>query len=252
MNIIDLVIIIFLLYSIFMGYTRGVIQEAFKLVGNFLVIIFSFFFTKSLSDILCNSLPLYNFEFFDIHLSCFWIFIYHIIAFVMIALALKMLVNFILMFTGIVDTVVDLIPIFNRLSRILGMVLGFFGGLIVSFIVLLVISVPLASSTLLHESKYANYILDNTFIVSGMAKNIRGATNDVYNLSMEIKKDEERLDNTDGYNAEMLNIMLKYDLVSLDTIDKLVEQEKIDNTKAIERTIKRYKDKKEKEENKGE
>ena len=250
MNIIDLIIIIFLLYSVFMGYTRGVIQEAFKLVGNFLVIIFSFLFTRSLSDILCNSLPLYNFEFFDIHLSFFWIFIYHIIAFVMIALALKMLVNFILMFTGIIDMVVDMIPIFNKLSRILGMVVGFFSGLVISFIVLLVISVPLASNSLLHESKYANYILDNTFIVSGMAENIRNATNDVYNLSVEIKNDEERFENTDSYNTQILDIMLKYNIVSLDTVDKMVVQEKIENTKSVERIVKRYREKEEK--NKGE
>lgn len=244
MNIIDLVIIIFLLYSIFMGYTRGVIQETFKLVGNFLVIIFAFLFTRSLSDILCNSLPLYSFEIFDVHLTFFWIFIYHIIAFVMIAIALKMLVNFILMFTGIVDTVVDLIPIFNKLSRILGMIVGFFGGLVLSFVVLLVISVPFSSNTLLHDSKYANYILDNTFIVSGMAKNIRNATDDIYNLSITIKNDEERLEYTDDYNSEVLDIMLKYDIVSLDTIDKLVIQEKVDNTKQVERVLKKYKKKK--------
>ena len=61
MNIVDILIIIFILFGALLGFKRGFTRELLSLVGIFLILILSFILKNPISVFLYNNLPFFNF-----------------------------------------------------------------------------------------------------------------------------------------------------------------------------------------------
>lgn len=240
MNIIDVIVILFILLCIVSGLKRGVIKEAVYVVGNIFILILSFSLMGSFAKILYSIMPFFNFGFLEIGLSALNILVYQIIAFVIIYLILSSIFRLVLGVTKVIDKLINSLLLFRGLSSILGGIVGFIGGVLVAFVILIIISVPLADNVYFHESKSVDLVLNHTPILTGLTKDLNGATNDIYILTRRISKDNNKIANSNAYNLETLDIMLKYNLVSVDTIDKLVEQNKLSDIKNINSILNKY------------
>ena len=108
-------------------------------------------------------------------------------------------------------------------SKILGIVVGAIEAYFYLFIILYVLNLPVVKFDMLDDSKYANFILNNTPILSGYADKTLQIYHDVYDL----------IDNRNGksnavINREALELMLENDAISVDSVNKLLEKNKID------------------------
>ena len=240
MNIIDVIVILFILLCIVSGLKRGVIKEAVYVLGNILILILSFSLMGVFAKILYGFMPFFNFGLLGISLSALNILVYQIISFVILYLIFSSIFRLVLSVTKVIDKLINSLLIFHGLSSILGGIVGFIGGLLVSFVLLIIISVPLADNVYFHESKVADLVLNHTPILTGLTRNMNSATNDIYILTRKISKDSNKIANSNTYNLEILDIMLKYNLVSVDTIDQLVEQNKLSDLKNINSILNKY------------
>lgn len=240
MNIVNIMIILFILMCIITGFKRGIIRESINVVGNFLIIIISFMLMGNVGNFLCQHLPFLTTGLLGISLSSLNILLYQIIAFALIFFILSFVFKLILTLTKIVDKLINSLLIFHTTSSILGGIVGFFGGYITVFVILLVVSVPLANNSTLHNSIGNTIILKKTPILTGLTAPISNATNDIYNVTVKIAQDPNKLQNSNQYNLEILDIMLKYNVVSIDEIDTLISQNKLNDIKNVNNILQKY------------
>ena len=121
-------------------------------------------------------------------------------------------------------------------SKILGGIVSAIKTWSIIFVILLVISVPLSSIEIFHDSIMVKTILNKTPILNIIAGPFTNATEDIYELSKEIKNK----DNPDKINKEAIDIMLKYNIVDKRTIMMLIVKNKIENVNNLDEVLNKY------------
>lgn len=226
-NVIDAVIILFLLAGAVLGFKKGAIQTLATLIGTILIIILAYYLKNPLSVFLYTYLPFFKLGGIFSGITVVNILIYEAIAFLIVLGILSVLLSIVLKITGILSKIVDHSIILTLPSKLIGILVGFLEAYVFLFILLFIFSQFSFSNTVLKDSKYTNIILSKTPFTTGF-KNSYNAFNEIRDLNDNKNKD-----------YEALNILLKYDIVTTDNAYKLVENGKL-NIKGANKLIERY------------
>lgn len=228
-NVIDVIIILFLLAGAVLGFKRGAIQTLATLIGTILIIIIAYYLKNPLSVFLYTYLPFFKLGGIFNGITVINILIYEAIAFLIVLGVLSVLLSVILKITGILSKIVDHSIILTLPSKLIGIAVGFLETYVFLFVLLFIFSQFSFSSTVLKDSKYTNIILSKTPFTTGF-KNSYNAFNEIRNLGDN---------NSSNKDYEALNTLLKYDIITTDNAHKLVDNGKI-NIKGSNKLIERY------------
>ena len=165
------------------------------------------------------------------------ILLYEAISYILVFVVLSSALSILLKISGIIEMLLKATIILGIPSKIIGAVLGFLEAVVFSFIVLFVLLQFNLTSTLVSESSLANSILDKTPIIGSMVNDTYQAINDINGLKDKYKDNT----NKDAYNAEILDIMLKYEVVTPEVTEKLIKNKKLD-FKGADNVLKKYKE----------
>ena len=194
-----------------------------------------------LGNLLLNYLPFFSIKLLDVSVPSLTILIYQVIAFIIIALILYSILKIILNVTGLFAKIISLNGVLAFPTKILGGVLGLVTGYIFLFFVLLVLSFPLSNNFKAYrESKVKDYIIDNKIFMTSSVKKVSKSVDEVYELTSKIDRDDNKKKNSDKYNADIMNIMLKNKIVSIDTVDELIKKDKIKNNEQLKIVLAKY------------
>lgn len=210
--VVDIVIILFLLFGALIGFKRGFTKSLVSMLGSLVVIVIAFIFKEPLGNFLASVMPFFNFN----GLTALNVILYQMIAFIILVIVLSIIVKILLYATTIFEKILNATIVLGIASKFLGALVGLIRNYIIVFIVLYVLSFPFLNFSFLNDSKVTPFVLDHTVILSKAAETTTNITNDL----KEVASDE----NT---NKKVIEIMLKYDLVNEDNINKLVEKGKI-------------------------
>ena len=228
-NVIDVIIILFLLAGAVLGFKRGAIQTLATLIGTILIIIIAYYLKNPLSVFLYTYLPFFKLGGIFNGITVINILIYEAIAFLIVLGVLSVLLSVILKITGILSKIVDHSIILTLPSKLIGIAVGFLEAYVFLFVLLFIFSQFSFSSTVLKDSKYTNIILSKTPFTTRF-KNSYNAFNEIRNLGDN---------NSSNKDYEALNTLLKYDIITTDNAHKLVDNGKI-NIKGSNKLIERY------------
>lgn len=231
LNVIDVIVILFLLAGCVIGFKKGAIQSFAYLIGTILVIWLSWILKDYLASFMYNHLPFFKLGGIFKGIQAVNILIYKGIAFFIILTILSSILGIVLKITGVISKIVDYSIILTLPSKIIGIVIGFVEAYISIFIILFVFSQFSFSHEYLKDSKYATFIIENTPKASGF-NNSYVAFDKISDIS---KKDNSI--NEKNYNA--FDILLKYHIISSKDLNKLIYCGKID-IEGIEKLIERY------------
>lgn len=241
MNYFDIIFILILLACGYEGFRRGLLKEAVSVVGSIVVLYLSFILMNPLGNLFLKWFPIFSIKVIDVKLESLSILLYQIIAFVIISVTLYGILKIILNVTGIFAKIISLNGVLAFPTKILGGLLGLVTGYIALFIILLVFSFPLSSKfDSYRESKVKDFIIDNKIFMTSSVKKVSKSVDEVYSLTSKIDQDEKREKNADKYNADVMNIMLKNKIISIDTVDELVKNNKITTNKELNKVLKMY------------
>lgn len=223
MNIIDVGILLIILMGAVVGFKKGVFVKLTSFVGLILITCASFILKNTLSVIFYENLPFFDFKGVFKGLQILNVIFYEIFAFIVVFAVLYLALNVILKISGILEKILKLTIFLAIPSKILGIVVGAIEAYFYLFIILYVLNLPVVKFDMLDDSKYANFILNNTPVLTGFADKTLQIYHDVYNL----------IDNRNGksnavINREALELMLDNDAISVDSVNKLLERNKID------------------------
>ena len=214
--LIDILIILFILVGGFIGAKRGFTKEIVTVVGLVLVFILSFIFKDMLANIMLKYLPFFKFN----GLTTLNILLYESLSLVILIAIFTSILNIIINLTSVFEKLLDITIILGFASKVAGFVLGCLEYIAISFIILTFASVKVN----VKDSNVSNYILNHTPLLSNVCSNTIDTVNDINEL-------REKYKDQDGKNAELnleiMNLMIKNNLVSEEKVAELINDNKL-------------------------
>lgn len=235
MNIIDVCIILLLGLGAVIGFKRGLTKQIAKGIGFIAIIILAFILKNPLSQLMYENLPFFDFGGFLKGVTAVNILLYEVLAFLIILAILGVLLKVVIFATSIFEKILTMTIILGIPSKLLGMIAGILEYYVITFGILFVISLPTFNYDFIRESKIKDKILNNTPILTDISKD----TIKVYNEFAELKDKYEDSTSSKEFNKEAVDIFLKYNVISVDSVEKLVEKDKL-KIEDIENILNKY------------
>ena len=191
MNILDALIIIFLILGIMAGLRRGFIKQIVLLVGLIAILVISFYLKNPVATFLYKHLPFFKFSGIFKGVSILNILIYEVIAFLLVFSVLYLVLRIILKITGLIESLLKATIILGFVSKILGGIVGLIEAYIFIFILLFITTQPFVNLSGVEDSVVASKILEYTPIMSSATRNTRKVIKEISDLSDTYKKDSK-------------------------------------------------------------
>ena len=231
-NIFSIVIVLLILLCGVLGSKRGILKELVIIVGTIVVFALSFFLKDFIAEIFCTYLPFFNFKIPLGNLISLNIIFYQLIAFLILVILFRLILQILIDVTGIFSKIINATIILALPNKLLGFVVGLLEGYILMFIILNVIAIPLSGSELFMESKVRHFIVNDTPVLKDSLGGLNYAIEDVLNLSSN--------DDRNTNDLKVIDIMLKYKVVSTDFMNKVKETGKLDEISGLDNIINQY------------
>jgi uncharacterized membrane protein required for colicin V production len=221
----------------FVGFKRGFFRQLLSLCGTVLAVILAFSFKTSLAQLLCEKLPFFSFKGVLSGLSVLNLFVYEVVAFLILLAIFVSLLRILVFFSKILEKIVSLTIIFALPSKIGGAILGVLENYIVVFIILYILSLPVFNIDMVRNSELRTPIVTKTPILNKFASKSVEVGTEIANLVDKYKVEEDK----NQYNLDTLDVLLKYNITKVETVDKLVENNKIKLVN-IDSVLSKYRD----------
>ena len=235
MNLVDIAIIVVLILGAVVGYKRGFTTQLLSLCGFVVIVVAAFLFKNPVSMYLYEHLPFFNFPGILSGISVINILLYEAIAFFIVFIGLYLVFKVILMVSHIFEKFLSMTILLGLPSKILGAILGILENYLVAFIILYIISLPIFNINIIKDSRLRMTILEKTPVLNLYANSTVKVGSEFWVLAEKYKSGTD----SEQFNLETLNILLKYKVTSVDSVDRLVEKNKI-QINNIESVLKKY------------
>lgn len=237
MNIVDIIIIIFLAFGALIGFKRGFTKQLISSIGLIAVVILAFIFKNPVSTLLYENLPFFKFGGIFKGVTVLNILIYEVIAFFLVLAILMIILKILLFISGIFERFLNMTILLGFPSKILGAVLGILENFIIAFVVLYILTLPIFNIKGLEESKIKNTILKKTPILSTQIdKSIK-----VIDEFVKLKDKYETAVDSASFNLEALDLLLEYKITTVSSVEKLLEQDKLQMT-GVDEILEKYRE----------
>lgn len=230
---IDILILIFILFGALIGFKQGFTRSLLSLIGYIVIIVIAFFLKNPLSSFLMSVGPFFDFFGLIKGLTVFNIAVYEIISFILVFSVLLIILKVLMLCTNIFEKILSLTIVLGIPSKILGAVMGMIKNFIIVFGALYILT--LLNVSFIQNSSFTKPILTKTPILSSFASD---AVN-VMNEFSDLKEKYKSTNSNNEFNLETLDLFLKYNVVSVDTIKKLTDSGKL-KVNGIDKIIKKY------------
>lgn len=238
MEIVDIIILIIILFGAVIGFKRGFTRSLVSALGFIVIAILAFFLKNPLSVLLYENLPFFKFGGILKGVTVLNIALYELLAFVIILAILGVALKILMVATSVFEKLLKMTIILGIPSKIMGAVVGAVEAFVIVFIALYVVSLPIFNISFVENSKWKNQILNNTPVLSAFSKKTMGVVNEFAGIK---EKYEDNNKNAEEFNKEVLDLFLKYDVVKVSSIDKLVEKGKL-QINNIEEILMKYRE----------
>lgn len=237
MNIIDIVIVLLLAMGAVVGFKRGFTKSLVSFVGFILVVALSFLLKTPVSSFFYEHLPFFKFGGMLKGITVLNIAFYEILAFFLVFGILMALFKILLMATSIFETVLKFTIVLGIPSKILGAIVGVAENFVFAFIILYILSLPFFNVDIVRESKLRKPILESTPILSKAIDN----TVQVFDEFVALKDKYEQSTSPMDFNRETLDLFLKYKIIDVESVEKLVQKNKLE-IDGINELLNKYKE----------
>lgn len=224
MNIIDIIIILLVISGLCLGYKRGLTKEVVCFVKFALALVIAFLLKNPLSKLMYEHLPFFEFGGIFKGVTALNIILYEFIAFLLVLGIVMLVFRILLLATTIFEKILNTTIVLSLPSKILGMIVGGIHYYVIAFILLFVISLPVFKmDTQIEESKLRDPIINNTPILSGIVLKTVNIIDEFNTLGEKYKSEI----NTDEFNLETIDLFLKYNIITVDSVETLNSKGKL-------------------------
>ena len=233
MSIIDIIILAVLASFAIIGFQRGVFKSLVSFVGFIIVICLAYLFKNILGDFFVLNLPFINFNISSNPSVVMNIVMYQTIAFIIILIILGIVYRILLTITGIFEKILKITIILGIPSKLLGLVVGILEGYIIVYLLLFFVVQPYIKMDILDNSSMSKTILNKTPLLSSFSEKTLNIINEV--------NETVKANSNENFDLKLTDLILKQKVVSANTMQKLVDNKKIE-VDGIQEVIDKYKE----------
>jgi len=237
MNIIDIGIIVIILFGAILGFKRGFTKELVKALGFIAVIVVAYFVKNPLSILMYENLPFFSFGFLK-NVEILNILVYEALAFIVCIVVLSLVLKILLLATTFFEKVLNATVILGVPSKIAGALVGVIYHYIIVFLALYVASLIFIDNSYFLESKYREPILSETPLLSDLIDTSVGVIDEFRSLK---DKYNDKSISENEFNYQAFDLFLKYNVVTPESLEKLIESDKIESFENCLELIEKYK-----------
>lgn len=220
--IIDILIIVFIILCICSGYKKGFLESSISFCGFVLSLFVAYILKNKISVFLYTYLPFFNFYGLFKGVSILNIIIYEIIAFIGIFILLMIILKIINKITGLVSKLFSLIVLIGLPNKILGGFIGFVKSIVILYFVIFFLKIGFTFSGYSFDSSIADTIIDFPILKETFGDTLY-SLDEIFNLAKEYEYTKDKKE----FSDKSINILLKYNVITKDNLDILINDEKI-------------------------
>ena len=183
-------------------------------------------------------LPFFDFGILK-NIEIFNILIYEMLAFLICIVLLSIVLKVILLASSIFEKILNATIILGIPSKIAGAIIGAIYHFIVSFVILYILTIFCFDIDFINESKLKTKILNNTPILSNIADKGVNVINEFLVLKQQYT---DRNISEAEFDYQAIELFLKYDVITPEGLEKLIEKGKIEEFDNYGDLIKTYKE----------
>ncbi len=221
-NIVDIIIIVFIFMGGLLGFKQGAFKSLIRTIGIVLVVVIAFLLKNRLSTYFYENLPFLDLWGVFKGVQILNVIFYEVLAFLIIASILMIIYRLLLGITGLIENVLKATIILSIPSKILGFFVGLIENYIWAYVILFILTLPVVNVRQVYESRVANFIMKETPYLSKYTKKTVDVYNDIYEV---VATRNEK--NNKQINEESMDLMLKYDMISVESAEKLIKRNKV-------------------------
>lgn len=234
-GIVDAVIICLVLLFAVTGLKNGFFKQTVLTIGTILVFIVSYYLKDYIANFLSYNLPFFNFSGPFLGLESVNIIMYQMVAFLICVVFLSAVLVVLLKITKVFEKILTATIILGIPSKILGFIVGLIEGYVIVFIMLFFLSQPAVHINILEESQFMPKIVNSSPGLSNIVSDMSDTIKEMYVLVEDYAKDS----NSDKFNRNSIDIMLKNKIISVDYVENLIEKDKL-KTKELDSVLNKY------------
>lgn len=227
--VVNIIIILFLVSEIYNGYKNGFLESGVRLLGEIIAIIAAYILSKPLGVVLYDKLPFFKFGGLFEGVYALNIILYEVIAFFIVLVVLMIAVKVIVKATGLIQKLLSFIMLFGVPNKILGSLLGLVRGLIILYFAVFALKFGANLFGFTVKESLADDIL-NVPILKETFGNAVDSLNSISELAHEYKD----VSNKDEFNDQAMDILLKYDIISEENLEILINSGKISYSEDVD------------------
>lgn len=223
MNVVDIAIIIIVLLCGFWGFRKGVIRELIQLIGTLIVVFAAYYLKDYLANFLMGFMPFFQFKGIFFGISAINILVYQMVSFVVIFVLLYCILSIIINITNIGDKLLKISLVMAIPDKVLGLFVGLLDGVLFAFLLCFVSFHISPLEQYINDSYMGIVLLERTpFVGKTMTKTVL-ALEDITELAHSVNENT----NMDSVNAQVIQNLIHYKLISKEKVDELIDKKKI-------------------------
>lgn len=224
MNIIDIIIILIIISGLCLGFKRGLTRELVHFAKFALALVIAFLLKNPLSKLMYEHLPFFEFGGIFKGVTALNIILYEFIAFLLVLGIVMVVFRILLLATAIFERILNTTVVLSLPSKLLGMVVGGIHYYLLTFIILFIVTLPFFKlNDTLKDSKLTDIILTKTPFVSSIVDKTVSIIDEFNELGKKYKSEA----NSDEFNLETIDLFLKYNIITVDSIETLNSKDKL-------------------------
>lgn len=220
--IVDIAIIIFLIGGIVVGYKRGFLENTVRLVGSIIAIVVAYLLKDPLSVYLYTNLPFFSLSGKLEGVSVINVIIYELISFIVLWILVSIVLAILAKILKLEKLAITLVTKLRIPNKILGVIVGFAESYLFVYFLVLIAMFVVNIFDYDMDKRLASYVF-KTPVLHETFSPAYNALVDISSIAVEYENTNDKI----AFNADAVEILIKYDLVSEENIDLLIEQGKI-------------------------
>lgn len=220
--LVDVIIILIIAAETYSGYKKGFLESSIKLLGFIGAFIGAYILKSPLSILMYTHLPFFKFDGLFRGVSSLNIVIYEVIAFIVTFILLRIVIKIAAKVLGLVERLLSFIFFIGVPSKILGALVGFVKSIIILYFVIFVFKFGCNFLNISVDDSLADDIV-NIPVLKNVFGNVLSSVDEITSLA----RDYEDTKNKEEFNDKAMDILLKYNVISKDNLQILIDNGKI-------------------------
>ena len=220
--IINVLVILILLADVVAGYKKGFLEHTIKFVRIVLSMIGAYLLKGPLSAYMYINLPFFNLDGLFDGVTSINILIYELIAFFVVFVIILIIVTVISDILKLEERLLRIVSIIGVPNKIMGAIIGLFKSLILLYFGLSLFFVGANFMKWDPGVSLGNYIVEFPVL-----KNTFGLILDSFDEITKLAVEYEDIQDKEELNKKSIDILLKYDIITEENLELLIESGKI-------------------------